>query len=156
VSRSLRGWRGVACAVLVGTTLLFINGCAPKSPDQAVWTDQARHAVADVRSDVDTLELVLRQQRSNKLPQNYQQVVAIDSEESIGTTASSFSSVQPPVGVDGRYKQVTSLLSDASDLAAETRIAIVREDTTEYPRLLRDLAKMSDDLSRMFAELNVK
>jgi hypothetical protein len=156
VSTSLRGWRGVASAVLVGTMLLILSACAPKSPDLAVWTDQARHALTDVRSEVDTLGLVLRQQRSDKLPQNYQQVVAIDSEESIGTTASSFSSVQPPVGVDSRYKQVTSLLSDASDLAAETRIAIVREDTTEYPKLLRELAKMSDDLSRALAELDVR
>jgi hypothetical protein len=155
VSSSLRGWRGVAC-VLVGTTLFLSSACAPKSPDRAVWTDQARHALADTRSEVDTLGLVLRQQRSDKLPQNYQQIVAIDSEESIGTTASSFSSVQPPVGVDSRYKQVTSLLSDASDLAAETRIAIVREDAPEYPQLLRELGKMSDDLSKAFAELNVK
>jgi hypothetical protein len=151
----LRGWRGAVCAVLVGTTLLFINACAPKSPDQAVWTDQARHALGDVRSEVDTLELVLRQQRSGKLPQNYQQVVAIDSEESIGTTAESFSSVQPPPGTDARYKDVTSLLSDASDLAAETRIAIVREDTTEYPKLLRQLGKVSDDLAKALAELGV-
>jgi hypothetical protein len=121
-----------------------------------VWNDQTRHALTDVRSEVDTLELILRLQRSDKLPQNYQQIVAIDSEESIGTTASSFSSVQPPVGVDSRYKQVTSQLSDASDLAAETRIAIVREDTSEYPKLLRELAKMSDDLSRTLAELDVR
>jgi hypothetical protein len=140
----------------VVTTLLLTSACAPKSPDAAVWTDQARHALTDVRSEVDTLELVLRQQRSDKLPQNYQQVVAIDSEESIGTTASSFSSVQPPVGVDSRYKHVTTLLSDASDLAAETRIAIVREDTTEYPELLRQLAKVSDDLSGTLAELDVR
>jgi hypothetical protein len=140
----------------VGTTLLILSACAPKSPDLAVWNDQTRHALTDVRSEVDTLELILRLQRSDKLPQNYQQIVAIDSEESIGTTASSFSSVQPPVGVDSRYKQVTSQLSDASDLAAETRIAIVREDTTEYPKLLRELAKMSDDLSRTLAEVDVR
>jgi hypothetical protein len=64
--------------------------------------------------------------------------------------------VQPPEGVDDRYKQVTSLLSDASDLAAETRIAIVREDTTEYPTLLRDLGKVSDQLSRTLVELDLK
>ena len=101
-----------------------------------------------------TLELVLRQQQEDKLPQNYQQIAAIDSEEAIGTTAESFSSVQPPEGVDRRYKEVTSLLSDASDLAAETRIAIVREDTSEYPKLLRELGKLADDLSTTFAELN--
>jgi len=141
---------------LVVATLLSSSGCAPKSPDRAVWADQARHALADAQVEIATLELVLRQQRSDKLPQNYQQVVAIDSEEHIGTTAESFSSVQPPEGLDSRYRQVTSLLSDASDLAAEIRIAIVREDTSEYPKLLDDLGKASDDLSKTLAELNVR
>jgi hypothetical protein len=156
VSTSLRWCRGLAAVVLVALASLGSGACAPKSPDLAVWADQARHALGDVQSEVATLELVLRQQRSNKLPQNYQQVVAIDSEEAIGTTAESFSSVQPPEGLDSRYKQVTSLLSDASDLAAETRIAIVREDTAAYPRLLRELGKMSDDLAKELVELDIK
>jgi hypothetical protein len=156
VSTTSGGWRSVIRMLLVVAVMLLGSGCAPKSPDVAVWADQARHALADAQVEVATLELVLRQQRSDKLPQNYQQVVAIDSEEAIGTTAESFSSVQPPEGVDDRYKQVTSLLSDASDLAAETRIAIVREDTTEYPTLLRDLGKVSDQLSRTLVELDLK
>jgi hypothetical protein len=139
----------------MATTLLWVTACAPKSPDRAVWTDQASHALTGVQSELATLELVLHQQRADKLPQNYQQIAAIDSEESIGRTAESFSSVQPPEGADDRYKEVTSLLSDASDLAAETRIAIVREDTSDYPKLLRELGKTSDDLSRTNAELNV-
>jgi hypothetical protein len=150
------GWRGAVCALPVALALSLSSACAPKSPDRAVWTDQARHALSDVQGEVATLQLVLRQQGRGKLPQNYQQVAAIDSEESIGTTAESFSSVQPPAGVDRRYRQVTSLLSDASDLAAETRIAIVREDTSEYPELLDDLAKASDDLSKTQSELNLR
>ena len=149
------GWRGAVCAVPVVLALSLTNACAPMSPDRAVWTDQARHALSDVQGEVATLQLVLRQQGRDELPQNYQQIAAIDSEEAIGTTAESFSSVQPPAGADRRYRQVTSLLSDASDLAAETRIAIVREDTSEFPKLLDDLGKASDDLSRTQAELNL-
>jgi hypothetical protein len=145
--------RRVVCAMLVASALL-LSGCAPKSPDRVVWTDQATRALADVQGEVATLELALRQYRSDKLSQNYQQVVVLDSEEAIGTTAESFSSVQPPNGVDKQYTQVTSLLSDASDLAAETRIAVVREDTDDYPKLLRELGKVSDDLTKELAELS--
>jgi hypothetical protein len=154
VSTSSLWWRGVVPAVLMALTLLLGTACAPKSPDRAVWTDQARHAVTDVQGEVATVELVLRQQRAGKLPQNYQQVVVLGSEEAIGTTAESFSSVQPPEGADSHYQRVTSVLSDASDLVAQTRIAIVREDTAEYPKLLRELGTVSDDLSKTLTELN--
>jgi hypothetical protein len=149
----ITSWGRVFCAMLVASALL-LSGCAPKSPDRVVWTDQATRALADVQGEVATLELALRQRRSDKLPQNYQQVVVLDSEEAIGTTAESFSSVQPPTGVDKRYTQVTSLLSDASDVAAQTRIAVVREDTADYPKLLRELGRVSDDLAEELAELS--
>jgi hypothetical protein len=154
VSTSSPCRRGVVPGVLLALAMLLNSACAPKSPDPPVWTDQARHAITDVQGEVATVELVLRQQQSDKLPQNYQQVVVLGSEEAIGTTAESFSSVQPPPGEDARYKQVTSVLSDASDVVAETRIAVVREDTGEYGRLLRDLGKVSDDLSKELEELN--
>jgi hypothetical protein len=43
---------------------------------------------------------------------------------------------------------VTTLLSDASDLVADVRIAVVREDTASYSGLIRDLRRMSTDLNR--------
>ena len=122
------------------------TGCAPKTPDHAVWVDEAHRALADVRGEVETVRLVLRQQREGQAPQNFQQVVVLDSEEAAGATAESFSSVQPPVGDDRRYRYVTTLLSDASDLVADARIAVVREDTASYPGLIRDLRRMSADL----------
>ena len=98
--------RSAAATVLVTLAMLLNVACAPKSPDHAVWTDQARHAVNDVQGEVATVELVLWQQRADKLPQNYQQVVVLGSEEAIGLAAESFSSVQPPPGDDHRYQQV--------------------------------------------------
>jgi hypothetical protein len=141
--------------VLVLALLLAMGiGCAPKSPDARVWTDQARHAVTDAQGEVATAQLVLRQQQEDRLPQNYQQIVLIDSEESVGTTAESFSSVQPPPGTDATYENVTAALSDASDVVAATRIAVVRDDTAAYSKLLRQLAEVSDDLDEQLRELN--
>ena len=134
--------------------VLLGGACAPKSPDPAVWTDQARHAVTGVQGEVATMQLVLRQQQADKLPQNYQQVVAVDSEEAVGTTTESFTSVQPPSGEDEQYAEISSVLSDASDVVTDVRIAIVREDTRAYPKLLRELTKVSDDLSKALEGLN--
>jgi hypothetical protein len=141
-------------ALFTAGAVLVATGCAPKSPDHAVWSDQARHALTGAQSEVATAELVLRQQRSGKLQQNYQQVVLIDSEEAIGRTAESFTSVQPPAVDDPRNRRISTSLSDASDAVSEARIAVVREDTSEYPKLLEDLGKARDDLASRLAELN--
>jgi outer membrane murein-binding lipoprotein Lpp len=46
------------------------------------------------------------------------------------------------------YRHVTTVLSDAGDVLAQVRIAIVRRDTAAYPRLLRQLSATSRELSR--------
>ncbi|MCW2796734.1 hypothetical protein [Nocardioides sp.] len=121
-------------------------GCAPSVPEQGEWTDQAQQSLADAVSEVATVTLVLQLQQSGDLAQNYQQVVVLDSEETVGLTAQKFGGLQPPAGENREYVQVTGALSDASDLLAQVRIAVVREDTGEYPKLLRKLAKARHDL----------
>jgi hypothetical protein len=138
-----------AGAVLLIVAVVFLGtACAPKSPDHAEWTDEAHRALAAAQSEVETVRLMLRQQRDGKAWQNYQQVIALDSEEAAGRTAESFSSIQPPPGDDRQYRRVTTLLSDASDLVTDVRIAVVREDTASYSGLIRDLRRMSTDLNR--------
>ena len=142
-----------AAGVMAALLLILGTGCAPKSPDHAVWTDQALRAVSDLQSEVATVQLVLRLQRHDKLPQNFQQVVVLDSEETAGTTTESFTSVQPPPRDDERYHRVATTLSDASDVISDVRIAVVREDTDAYPALLEDLAKVQRDLDARTREL---
>jgi hypothetical protein len=96
---------------------------------------------------------VLRLQRQDKIPQNYQQVVVLDSEETAGATTESFTSVQPPAQDDEMYHRVTTTLSDASDVISDVRIAVVREDTDTYPSLLKDLAAVQSDLDARTREL---
>ncbi len=144
----MKAGRWVGVAQLVVVLLILGTACAPSSPDQAAWTDQARRALASAQSEVQTLRLTLRQQGAGKTWQNYQQVVALDSEEAAGRTAESFSSLQPPIGDDDAYRRVTSLLSDASDLVTDVRIAVVRDDTGSYPGLIEDLGRMSAELDR--------
>jgi hypothetical protein len=61
---------------------------------------------------------------------------------------SKFGGEQPEPRDDAEYKRVTSLMSDASDLLSEVRIAIVRRDEDSYPALLRQLEELHDSLTR--------
>lgn len=142
-----RSWRATlvasVIALVLGTT---VAGCAPRTPDDESWTDQALQALDDVGSEVATMELALRLEQRDRTWDDYTQTVALDSEEAAGKVTSGFSSAQPPPRDDTEYRKVTTALSDAADLLAEVRIAVVREDRGAYPGLLRDLAEAARDL----------
>ena len=142
-----------AAVALLGTCVLLASGCAPQSPDHTSWDDQARLALQDTRSEVSTVKLLLELEQEGKVPGKYQQVVAQDSESAVGQTMSRFGGEQPPEGEDDTYEKVTSVMSDASDLLSQVRIAIVRRDTGEYPALRADLAEMQDRLTKQENEL---
>jgi hypothetical protein len=78
----------------------------------------------------------------------YQQIVALNSETNAGRTTDHFSGEQPEPRDDPAYRKVTTVLSDACDLLAEVRIALVRRDSTQYPQLAREMARMTDRLER--------
>jgi hypothetical protein len=127
--------------------LASVTGCAPQSPDHSSWTDQARQSLEDVSSEVATVTLLLDLEQARKVPGKYQQVVAQDSESAVGKTLDAFGGEQPEPRDDAEYKRVTTLMSDASDLLSDVRIAIVRRDEGAYPALLRKLAELQGDLT---------
>ena len=126
----------------------LLTGCAPQAPDHSSWTDQAHVALQDVSSEVATVTLLLRLEQQRKVPGKYQQVVAQDSESAVGATMAKFGGEQPEPRDDDVYKRVTSLMSDASDLLSQVRIAIVRRDEAAYPDLLRQLEGLQENLTR--------
>lgn len=138
--RLLAAW----CTTL---TVLLGTACAPQSPDHTSWTDQARQSLEDTSSEVATVALLLRLERDGKVPGKYQQVVAQDSEAAVGATMARFGGEQPEPRDDPTYRHVTSLMSDASDLLSEVRIAIVRRDSDQYPHLLDELETINRKLT---------
>lgn len=132
-----------------GATLavLLATACAPQSPDHTSWTDQGRQALEDTASQVATVTLLLRLERQGKVPGKYQQVVAQDSESAVGATMARFGGEQPVPRDDPAYRRVTGLMSDASDLLSEVRIAVVRRDDDQYPRLLGELEALGRRLT---------
>lgn len=140
VARSLAIW---------GTTLLVLlaAACAPQAPDHSSWTDQARQGLEDTASEVATMALLLRLEQQGKVPGKYQQVVAQDSESAVGAVLAKFGGEQPEPRDDAAYVRVTGLMSDASDLVSEVRIAVVRRDTGAYPGLLDRLERLDRRLT---------
>lgn len=127
--------------------VLLLSACAPQAPDHTSWTDQARQSLEDTASQVATVELLLRLEGQGKVPGKYQQVVAQDSEAAAGATMARFSGEQPVPRDDPTYRHVTSLMSEASDLLSEARIAIVRRDSDQYPHLLDELETINRKLT---------
>jgi hypothetical protein len=108
-----------ACGLVAAVT----TGCAPGTPDDDSWRDDAVRVTGDVGSAVSTLELALRQ-RTN-LFGTYLQTVAVDAEESAGKAAKRLEGVQPPAAEIDRNEDVSSTLDDATSLITDVRIAIV-------------------------------
>ena len=100
------------------------------------------------------MTLLLRLVREDRMFGKYQQIVALDSETNAGRTADHFSAEQPEPGDDATYARVTTLLSDATDLISEVRIALVRRDETAYPGLARKLDAMTERLDKAEAQVS--
>jgi hypothetical protein len=123
-------------------------GGAPQSPDHESWLDQAHTSLDEVSSDIATAQLLLRLAGHDKLLDNYQKIVALDSENAAGKVASHLSGEQPEPADQASYSRVTTVLSDAGDLLSQVRIVLVRGDTSQYAGLGRALQKMQQKITK--------
>lgn len=132
---------------------MLLTACEPNSPERPEWRDDAYYAVSGTASAVATATLVVHQLTSGRLQQNYARATLIAAEDDAGKQSSSFSAMQPaPVDTD-RYHEVTSALSDAGDVLADVRIAVVRDNTAAYPSLLKQLNKQTQALNKVESDL---
>jgi hypothetical protein len=153
--RRCGGRRSRGVVVAAGTLLVVVlTSCAPQAPDHSSWRDQAHLSISDVSSNVSTMALLLRLVREGRMFGKYQQIVALNAETNAGRTADHISAEQPEPRDDAAYKQVTTVLSDATDLLSDVRITLVRRDTAEYPRLVHELTQMSDRLDKAEAQVS--
>jgi len=133
--------------------VVLIAACAPSTPDADAWRDQARRAVSDVSSALQTAKLALEEDAKGHLFDNYTQTVAVDAEEIAGSSADGFASVQPPEVERERYDVVTAQLDDAASLLSEVRIAVVAGHTGSYPDLIDKLAGAVTGLEKLDEDL---
>lgn len=145
--------RVAGCLFGSGLLIAGITACAPQAPDHSSWRDQAHLSIEDVASNVSTMTLLLRLVREDRMFGKYQQIVALNSETNAGRTADHFSGEQPEPQDDATYTRVTTLLSDATDLISEVRIALVRRDQSEYAGLAKKLTDMTRRLDKAESEV---
>jgi hypothetical protein len=137
-----------AMSALVVT--LTVGACAPGTPDDDSWRDDAVRATGDVGSAVSTMELALRQRR--QLFPNYLQTVAVDSEDSAGKAATRLEGVQPPDVELDRNDKVTSAIDDATSLLTDVRIAVVRGAPLDP--FIKQLSQSADQLQQLETSLH--
>jgi hypothetical protein len=141
----------VASAALLAA--LVLAGCAPGTPDEDSWRDDATRAVGDVLSAVQTAQLALEQSRQGRLHHAYVQTVLVDAERNSGKSAEALSSVQPPDIEIQRSSDVTDQLDQATGLLTDARIAVVAHHTNEYADLVRELQRTAQELLDLEATL---
>ena len=142
---------GGAIGVLL--CVLALAGCAPQAPDHEDWRSQGDLALSDVTSNVATARLLVQQLRAGKVFGDYAQTGVVDAETNAGTSTSRFTAKQHESPDDDAYKRVSTVLSDADDLLAEVRIAVVRRDEASYPGLIHQLSSTLQDLDHARAQL---
>jgi hypothetical protein len=126
----------------------LLTGCAPQAPDHGSWRDQAHLSLEDVASNVATAGLLVGLAQDDRMFGKYQQIVALNAETNAGRTADHFSGEQPEPRDDPTYTRVTTVLSDATDLLSQVRIALVRRDRASYDDLATRLHHMTARLQR--------
>jgi hypothetical protein len=143
----------VAATLTLGVVFVRSFGDAPQTPSHDAWLDQAHTSLEEVSSDVATVQLLLRLVEEDQVMARYQQVVVLHSEGAAGKVSDHLSGEQPLQGDQATYTDVTGALSDASDLLATVRIAVVRRHTSQYPELDRALSKMQSRLTKAESEV---
>ena len=143
----------VRVAALVAALILAVTGCAPGTPDEDSWRYDARRAVGDVVSAVQTARLVLMQSQEGRVHHAYLQNVLVDAERTGGLAAETLSSVQPPEVEHRRSSDVNDQLEKATGLLTDARIAAVAHHTGEYADLVSQLEQEAEDLLELESTL---
>ena len=140
-------------AAVSGVLALALTGCVPSEPSVADWRSSTSQALEDTASEVESVALVLDLQSHDRLPGRAARVAAVESEESLATAVEGVTTQQPPAGEAQADRRVGDLLTRASDLVREARIALTADDEASYAELRNRLLDLSDDLDTARAEL---
>jgi hypothetical protein len=128
---------------------MAVSGCAPGTPDDDSWRDDAQRALSDASSAVQSAELGLREGSDDRIFDRYLQTVLVDAEGAVGTASDTISAKQPPLSERHSYDEVTTQLDDAASLVTTARIAVVDRRTDRYDALADQLGDTADTLQSL-------
>jgi hypothetical protein len=129
--------------------LFTLAACVPASPDQNTYEAKTSLTVGGALSDVATVRIILEALHENKILRAAAIAQIRASEDSLDTNAGAYAEVNPPPALDALYTRTSMLLSDATDLVTQARIAIDRHRSHRYPKIAQDLAKTATQLDKI-------
>src|SRR4051794_2516832 len=129
--------------------LLSVAACVPASPDQDTYLAKTSVTVGGALSEVATVRTILEALHENKMFGTTAIAQIRASQDSLDTNAGAFAEVNPPPELDHLYAVTSSLLSDASDLVTEARIAVDRHRSDRYPKIAEGLSKIAAQLDKI-------
>ena len=132
---------------------VLVAGCVGPGPDDGGYRVDARTTVQAAASEVNTAILMLQQEVSKHTFHNFANVTVTDSESALGDVASTFESIQPPVGQIGLREQVTDQLSEAQNAMSAGLIALRYHDEEGMQTAVEDLQKAADGLDQIEGQL---
>jgi hypothetical protein len=149
----MNGLAGHGARLLVVLLLVVVAGCAPRTPGEDSWREDALRALSDVRSSLQTSRLALGQSADDRLFDTYLQTVVVDAEETAGAASQKFAGFQPPRAERERYDAVTGQLEAAASLLSEVRIAVVAGNEGQFADLSSQLRDAAESLERLDHDL---
>ncbi|MDQ4055394.1 MAG: hypothetical protein M3237_22255 [Actinomycetota bacterium] len=139
--------------LLAVVVLVMAMACAPRTPGEDSWREDALRALSDVRSSVQVTRVAVEQAADDRIYDSYLQAVVVDAEEAAGASADTFAGFQPPRSERERYDVVTGQLDAAAGLLSEVRIAVVAGNEGQLPDLLTQLHDAAESLHQLNQDL---
>lgn len=134
----------LALVVLLGS--LVLGACGTQTPGPSAYRDRSEQALSSALSEVATVQLVVERLDRHDVPSSYAGIVVSDSDDALGGVVTSYTSLNPPRAEQHLFEQVSGQLGRSQDLVLRARIAVSRDDSTQYPSLARDLSRVASQL----------
>jgi hypothetical protein len=136
--------RAVRPAALTAAILTTAGCVTPAS--SSTYPDKAKQSLEAAASEIATARITVQALLDHRVLGPYADRTISANENALGSIATTFGSVQPPIGTDALHGNTTALLSDAGDAVAAARIAARRGDVPGLQQALTELGQVARDL----------
>jgi hypothetical protein len=127
--------------------LLLVGACTGPVRSSEVYESKAGETAEAVASAVQTAALAVDAARGGKAYGRYLTQVLVEAEEDAGSAQGTFDGIQPPdQRADELRARLDDLLTQATGILADLRIAARRGRFAELPELARPLPKLAGRL----------
>jgi len=135
--------------VVAGFAIVLSSACVPASPDENTYEQKTSTTLGAAVSELATTAINLEQLAQGRIFRPAVLTQLRYSEDNLGTATKSLTELNPPVAADRLHRRSVTLLGDAEDLLATSRIAVHRRQQGRYVDLVGELRSLADDLEAL-------